>query len=293
MMRTLDRSEGVESIALEVPTPGVDAMINTAPLRDTELHRLALDSGCHVVDVTIDRGLVGQLLALDAVARRQDRCLMAMAGLLPGLSGLLARDMLTRVARADSVQVSLLQSSAGTAGEQGTREMIDLLTRPECRFEKRPYPQRQGESPSARGLFDLDSPELEFMDEAARMRFVTGFDGRTLNAVMYALALVRGVAPPVYRRFRDAIARRNARTGEATVETIELGVLALTGVDDVLAGRLLRLVSDYGATAAVACAAATLAVQGHARAGAGHLSDFVTLDTLLGHPIVRTQILVD
>jgi hypothetical protein len=291
MMRTLERQDGVDAIAIGASPVGLDAVINAAPLRDAAFHRLALDSGCHVIDVTIDLGLIQEMLALDAVARQQGRCLVAMAGLSPGLTGLLAREMLTRFTSAEYVQVSLLQNTAGTAGEQGTREMIDLLTRPECHFEKRPYRQRIGSPPSVRRLFDLDSPELEFLDEAAKMQFVTGFDSRIMNAAIYTLALVRRAAPPIYTWLRDTIARRKARAGEAAVENIELGALALTRNGAVLAGRLIRLASDYGVTAAISCAAASLAVRGLAHAGAGHLSDFVALDTLLDQPIVKTQIL--
>lgn len=292
-MRTLDRQQGVDSIALKAPTAGAEAVINAAPLRDAALHRLALDSGCHVVDVTIDRGLIREMLGLDAVARQRGRCVMSMAGLSPGLNGLLARDMLARVASADCVQVSLLQSSAGTAGEQGTREMLDLLTRPDSALEKRAHPQRDGGSPSVRRLFELDGPELEFLGEAEKIRFVTGFDSGSMNAVIYALGILRRVAPSIYARLRDGMARKKARVNEAASEAIELGVLALSRRGTVLASRLLRLASDYGGTAAIACAAATLAVQGRAPAGAGHLSAFVALDTLLDHPIVRTQILAE
>lgn len=291
ILRILAGQNSVRAAGFDASPEGLDAIINAAPLRDAALHRRALNCGCHVIDVTVDRGLIRELLALDDLARQQGRCMMAMAGLSPGLTGLLARDMQARVPKAACIQVSLLQSSAGTAGEQGTREMIDLLTRSGCEFKQRPYPQRPGEPPSIRRLFDLDGPELEFLDGAVSVRLVTGFDSRHMNTIISILALLRGTAPQIYSRLRDTIARRKAQAGESGVEAIELGAVALTRDGNVLASRMLSLASDYGATAAIASASAMLAVQGRTQTGAGHLRDFIGLEPLLDHPVVRAQVL--
>ena len=292
IMRTLAQ-QGIEAIAIEEFPHGLDALINTAPLQDAEFHQMALTAGCHVIDVTIGRKLIREMLTLDAFAREQERSLIAMAGLAPGLAGLLASDMLARVTGADKVQVSLLQSSAGTAGKHGVREMIDLLTRMECHFEKRPYPHCSNNAPATRKLFDFDTPELDFLDNAARMAFVTGFDRSSLNRVMYAGSLIRRIAPWFYLRLRNMIADQKAKASEGEIETIELGALALTREGTVLAQRLIRLTSDYGTTAAVACSVAISAATGLLPPGAGCLGDFVELNTLLEHPIVKTQILSD
>lgn len=291
IMRVLERQDGVCALAAGQDFPDLDAVINTAPLRDATWHRNALEAGCHVVDVTIDRGLVRSLLALDPAARQHGRSVIAMAGLAPGLTGLLARQSLAHFPAAGRVQVSLLQSAAGTAGKQGTRDMMDLLTQPPCNYRQRVVPVGTGISPATRKLFDMDTPEQEFLQDAARMHFVTGFQSRFLNLAVHGLALLRGPAPRAYGWLRDTIADIKAGSKEASVEAIELGALALDGEGRVLAMQSIRLASDYGATAAIACAAALHAAQGRTPAGAGHLGDFMALATLLDHPLLSPQLL--
>ncbi len=291
ILRALERLDGVDAIAIETLPDGLDAVINTAPLPSADLHRLALKSNCHVIDVTIDGRLIREMLALHSLAQQQARCLIAMAGLAPGLTGLLARQMLTSTPNSEKVQVSLLQDSSGTAGRRGTVDMINLLTDPMCIYKNRPYPHRPGNRRSTRKLFDFHTPELEFMVEANRIRFVTGFENGITNSAMAALTVVRRLLPPVYRRIRDTVAAAKARRGEATAEEIELGALVFNCEDKAIAARLVRLVSDYGATAAVACATATLAVKGLPYTGAGHLCDFFELDAILDHHLVQEQIL--
>ena len=290
ILRILERLDGVDAIAIETLPDGLDAVINTAPLQGADLHRLALKSNCHVVDVTIDGSLIREIIALHSLAQQQARCLIAMAGLAPGLTGLLARKMLTSTPNADKVQVSLLQNSSGTAGRQGALDMVNLLTDPMCIYKSRPYPNRHGKDLSTRKMFDFYTPELEFMVEANEIDFVTGFNNRYMNSAMATMAVVRRLSPPIFRWIRDAVADAKARTSDATAEEIELGAVVFNSEDKVIADRLVRLVSDYGATAAVACAAATLAVKGLSHTGVGHLCDFFELDAILEHPLVQGQL---
>jgi hypothetical protein len=59
----------------------------------------------------------------------------------------------------------------------------------------------------------------------------------------------------------------------------------------VLAGRCLKLDSGYGTTATIASATAVLAIQGLPTSGAGHLSQFISLDTLMNHPIAKPHLI--
>ena len=90
IMNTLNRIGGIQAVAIEVPKVELDAVINAAPLPDVCLHRQALSLGCHVVDVTINPDLIRQMLTLDELAQQRNQCLITMAGLAPGLTGLLA-----------------------------------------------------------------------------------------------------------------------------------------------------------------------------------------------------------
>lgn len=289
-LRTLQRLDSVDAIAIETLRDGLDAVINTAPLPDVAVHRLALMSRCHVIDVTLDRTRIREMLALHSLARQQQRCLIAMAGLAPGLSGLLARELLRSTPHAEKVQVSLLQSSSGTAGRKGTLDMLNLLTDPRCAYKRRPYPHRLEARVAKRRMFDYFTPELEFLATAKRVQYVTGFESCLMNSGIAALAVVRRLSPPIFNWIRDAVAGAKARAGNAKAEEIELGAIVFNSAEKVISGRLIRLASDYGATSAVACAAAMLAVRGLPYTGAGHLCEFIALDTMLDQPVVQTQI---
>jgi hypothetical protein len=82
----------------------------------------------------------------------------------------------------------------------------------------------------------------------------------------------------------EAIAQSKARASQAADKLIEAGAVTLDQGDHVLAVRCLKLDSDYGATAAIA--SAMLAIHG-LPSGAGHLRQFVPLNTLLDHSMVK------
>ena len=289
--RMLERMDGVDAVPIRTLPDGIDAVINAAPLPSAELHRLALESNCHVIDVTIDGRLIREMIALHSLAQEHSRCLVAMAGLAPGLTGLLARKMLRSTPDAKKVQVSLLQNSVGTAGRQGALDMVNLLTDPTCVCKSRPYPDRHGKKLSTRKMFDLYTPELEFLVDADEMHFVTGFNNRYMNSAIATMAVVRRLSPPIFRWVRDTVADAKARAGEATTEEIELGAVVFNSEAIAIADRLVRLTSDYRATAAVACATAMLVMKGPPYSGAGHLCDFFELDDIVDHPLVQAQVL--
>lgn len=235
------------------------------------------------MDVTINPDLIRQMLALDELAQQHNRCLITMAGLAPGLTGLLAKEMLQICPKADFVQVSLLQSTSRTSGKQGTLEMLDLLTNPDCQFAQCPYLQSDATQASRRGLFDFANPELMFLPEADKLSLVTGFDNDNLNRMIRVLGWIRQIFPAGYYFLRGTVAQSKAKARQAADESIKIGAITLDQAGNALAGRCLKLDSDYGVTAAIASATAVLAIQGLPTSGAGHLSRFIALVTLLNH----------
>lgn len=269
---------------------GIDALISAAPSRDADLHAVAIESGCHVMDVSVQLEVIKRLLALDELARSQRRSLIAMAGLI-GLTGLAGLELTERAPQAASIQICLIQSANGSAGEHGTREMIDMLTERHNRFHRRVRQSPGQPTVTQTKLFNLASAETDILAGDDKLAFATGFDSPGLNAVIRALAGIRAVAPPVYRTLRDAVARRKATAREATEEDVELSAVALGSAGVVAGWNSLRFDSDYGATAAIACSTAMMAQTGNLRAGAGHLSDFVRLADLIDHPVMRKVVL--
>lgn len=295
-------SDGAQAVAVDVRRSGqseragllgtLDAVVFGAPIRDAGLHREALASGCHVVDVAVDRNLNHQLLMLDQAAHDAHRSIVAMAGFAPGLTGLLATDMLERFSTtAARTVVAVLQSPTGTAGDHGTREMLDLLTGADVTYRDRPVQAMDGTIGRLR-LFDLPVAEPELSGLGTGLELVTGFGQASLHTQLRALRIVRSRIRAAYPPARDRAARRKAQT-PGTSEQTQLSAVALDGADQPVGGRLLTVSSDYGATAAVAAATATAAARGQLAPGAGHLRQFLTLPGLIELPPAQAVIDAD
>jgi len=285
----LRRSERSERASL---LGTLDALVFGAPVVDAGLHREALESGCHIVDVAVDRGLNHQLLALDQPARGARRSVVAMAGFAPGLTGVLAAHMLQRFTpRVARLIVAVLQSPTGTAGHHGTREMLDLLTGADVTYRNRQLQTAAGTIAKVR-LFDLRIAEPEIAGFGTELELATGFGQASMHAQVRALRAVRSRIRAAYPPVRDRAARRKAQT-PGTSEQTRLSAVALDGSGQPVGGRLLTVSSDYGATAAVAAATATAAARGRLAPGASHLRQFLTLDGLLALPPIEAVIDAD
>jgi hypothetical protein len=267
----------------------LDALVVAAPLQDSGLHRAALAHGCHVLDVTIDVDLNEALLDLDAAAVDMRRSVIAMAGLAPGLTGALAHHVLDAAGpRADRAVVALHQHPKGSAGRQGARDMLDLLTGPDVRYRARPV--WTGDGYTQARLFDLANPEPVVTGLHERLELVTGWDKPHLRQAVRALAAVRRRSPRLYGLTRDLLANRKATAARAEAEPIAVSAVAVDAHGAPLHGRHVRLRSDYGATAAIVSAATVAAVEGRTRPGAAHLAGFLTADQLLTDPRLTPQI---
>jgi hypothetical protein len=269
---------------------GFDAFVVAAPSQDVGVHRAALAQGCHVLDITVDTGVNQALLDLDNLALTAGRSVIAMAGLAPGLTGALAAQALeTAGAHATRAVVALHQHPQGSAGKQGSRDMIDLLTRPRVRYRPRPVCTVDGGYAEAR-LFDLPNPEPLVTGLHDRLELVTGWDATRLNQAVRVLAVLRRVAPRPYAAARDLLASRKASSAAAAAEPIAVSVVAIDQQGHPLHGRHIQLRSDYGATAAITSAATIAAVEGRTHSGAGHLAHFLTADEILADSLLDSQL---
>jgi hypothetical protein len=264
----------------------IDALIVAAPLPDVAVHRAAVDHRCHVLDVTVDADLNEALLEFDDMAVAAGRSVIAMAGLAPGLTGALAHQVLEAAgAHAARAVVALHQHPKGSAGRQGSRDMLDLLTGPCVRYRPRLVCTVDGVYRETR-LFDLPNPEPHVTGLGNRLEMVTGWDAAQLNHAVRVLALLRRRVPRLYETARDQLASRKASAPTAAAEPITLSAVAIDQRGHPLHGRHVRLRSDYGATAAIASAAAIAATRGRTRSGAGHLASFLAADQLLADPLL-------
>jgi hypothetical protein len=96
---------------VEVPA-GTDVVIISQPSGVMAVARQALDTGAHVVSTVDHPEVVRDLLGLDAVARKADRCVVIGAAMSPGFSCVLARFAAGEMDKVSEVHVA----SYGTGG---------------------------------------------------------------------------------------------------------------------------------------------------------------------------------
>ncbi|MGD1918958.1 MAG: hypothetical protein ACFCAD_08720 [Pleurocapsa sp.] len=270
----------------------LDAVINAAPVSSSILQREAIAAGCHVIDVGIKTKVIEELLQLDELAKTQQRCLVTMAGLAPGLIGLLGTELLFRTPQAEFVDVCLIQNSQGTSGERGTKDMLDLLTIDGKKLSSCLVAQEEESLDTAEvKAFSFNTPESLFLGDRDRMRFYTAFNRPILNTLIVNLGRIRQYTPNVYKLLRNKIAATKATQSIPDGEAILLSAVARKSDGQVASWDYYRLVSDYGATAAIACTTADLILKEQCNSGAGCLGDFVNLKTICQHPWMQNMIL--
>lgn len=264
------------------------AVVIAAPLGSAALHKLCLEQGCHVVDVGISADAIRACLALDDLARTRGVNLVVMGGLAPGLSGLLGIDMARRHPQAALIEVTLVQSARGTAGAQGVRDMLDMLTDRSLSPVIGLHEERH--STARHRAFTLPTAETEFLPSGPGLpaiRYATLFDSPLLNRLAMGLGWIRARAPSLYRTIRDLAAASKAGKAPPVSEQVNLIAVAVSREGGVLDTDRHSFVSDYGATAGVAMALAKLAIAGELGAGAGHPAQLSDWRSVTSQPSLR------
>ena len=263
----------------------LEAVIIAAPLPSIHFHRRAIEAGCHAVDVGIVERTIREALALDGLARERERALVVMAGLAPGLTGLLGLSMAHRYPDADRIDVVLVQSAQGTAGERGVRDMLDMLSDAKASPITKLDATRPSIGAGSAVVFGLPSAEravLEHDVDGPAIRYHTAFDAPSMNRTIRLLRHVRRFLPKLYERIRDRVAASKARRPSPAEEKARLAAIAV-GTDGTALGRdELTVSSDYGATAKVAVALAQMAITEQLSPGVGHPAAFTDWQTFTG-----------
>lgn len=98
-----------------------------------------------------------------------------MAGLAPGVTGVLAAGTVELLApTVERVVVAARQGPTGTAGERGTRDLLDLLTGADVAYRDRPVQAASGAT-TRTPLFDLPNAESEVSELGTALELATGF----------------------------------------------------------------------------------------------------------------------
>lgn len=264
---------------------GRDLVIVATPQRDPLVQRECLAAGVHTVDVGPHAGLAAAIARLDPSARSAGVAAVAMAGLLPGLSGLLAAGLVRECGSPpERIDIALRQSVNGRAGTAGVVDMLRIVAAP-VRFGPRPEPGFRRRLARGSALRLIDHPEREVLDAllGPEVRYWTAWDGRVRNTVVAGLSrtgLLHRVAPALGRA-----ARRDPRRPENVELTVRVRA---SGTERTVNATG---ISDYDATAAVAAAVGSLAVAGRL-AGAGHPAALTVPDAvteLLPADIIRIE----
>jgi hypothetical protein len=220
------------------------------------------ERGIHSVDIVPDTPLARSVFA-DTLSDTEGKRLSGVvaAGLIPGLSGLMARHVIERCpAKEPVVHVALLQRKNGTAGAAGIGDMLGLFARPveyDGRWRRGFSVHRSASFPPP---FEDRPVRLTAFPEAADVRasfglqhvhYWTAFDDESFNRIIGTLN-----ALGILNRFRtpgggSGLARLLARskkppgsTGETVALTAQAGETAVQ----------ITVPSDYGGTAMAAVA---------------------------------------
>jgi saccharopine dehydrogenase-like NADP-dependent oxidoreductase len=268
--------------------PALAAVIVCPRQERPEVQRLCVERRIPCLDVTDEPELIAQVHALDARARQTGTPLLTMAGMWPGLSGLMAvraAGMLDRVARVD---LALCQSTRSKVGPEGIAYMMGSFAKPvversggrECQVpgfsakRRIAYPEPFG-SRSHRLVDFVEGGVLAEVLGVAEVQTWTGFDSAAFQALVSLLRRV-GVLG-LFRR--EGAGLRLARLvnavkelGPDRSEPIALVVEARgdAGGRDQVARLSLMGPSDYGVTAMCAVAMARLSMERADVAGAAH-----------------------
>ncbi|QVQ53468.1 saccharopine dehydrogenase NADP-binding domain-containing protein [Spiractinospora alimapuensis] len=270
--------DATDPASVRTAITGADAVIVALGQREPLVQDVCLELGVPCVDVTASGAMTTAVAALDERARAAAVASVSMAGLFPGLSGLLAVKTASRLDEVDHVDVSLLQNTNANVGRSGVVDMLGIISSP---VESRGHtePGFRLRSPETRRLRLIDHAErraLAVEADLARTSYWTGWNSAPFTALVATMVRV-GALPALAPRLAGFVRHDPSRPEEVRLSVRAHGTRS--GADTRV--RLgLTAESDYGATAAVAVALADLTLGGGLK-GAGTPLSFTTFDALV------------
>ncbi len=249
--------------SVEHAVAGVDAVIVTVRQIEPNVQIASTARGIHSVDVVPDTPLAQAVFQVDSPYSG-----VVAAGLIPGLSGLMARQVMEEAtARTgglipEAVHLSLLQRKNGTAGAAGIADMLGLFARPVFHHEQKirgftlrrtaVFPEPFGNR-SVRLVAFPEGADVKEHFGVEHVHYWTAFDSDFFNGVVGLLNRLGFL-----NRFRDPrrssllarVLARSKKNDGAADETVALSAEA----GGVVLGLTVR--SDYTGTAMAAVAMA-------------------------------------
>lgn len=109
---------------------GVSAVIVSVQQHQPLAQLACIEAGIPCLDVTVQSDLLVQIEQLDAQARAAECTSIVLAGLFPGLSGLMAKQAVEMLDHVDTLDVALCQNSQASTGVTGIADMLGLFAQP-------------------------------------------------------------------------------------------------------------------------------------------------------------------
>ncbi|WP_069385499.1 saccharopine dehydrogenase NADP-binding domain-containing protein [Cellulosimicrobium cellulans] len=205
---------------------------------------------------------------------------LVMAGLFPGLSGLLLDELTKGLDEVRAADVVLVQSANAHVGGSGTARMLQMLAG---------SAPTSGPAPGVAGVdvrvLPLQHPEGPAVGHP-EARYWTGWDDGRLTATVAMLRRTRLLGLVATPRVASLV-RHDPRRPEAV--TLAVRVQGTLDGATVRRERVLRAMSDYGATARLAVVLGELALE-RTVADPGHPARFASAGEVLarcGDDVVR------
>ena len=290
----------------EAVQPNLAAVIVCTAQSHPGIQRVSIERAVPCLDVAIEPGFVREVLSLDEAARDAGSPVVAMAGLWPGLSGLMAKHAASQFDEMESLDLALCQNARAQVGPTGIADMLRAFAQPATlntetgpkrvpgfRIRRRvEYPKAFG--PRYHRLVDfVEGPILADLLGVQRVNLWTGFNSVALDALASAfnrVGLLRLFNSPGVGAGMARLINASKRLGPTGPEPIAVVVEATGRRGGEMGSVRLALTgpSDYGVTSMCAVAMARLlADRENSRTGAAHPAHFFDLQGLvrtIDHP---------
>ncbi|MGB9339592.1 MAG: NmrA family NAD(P)-binding protein [Polyangiales bacterium] len=273
-----------EKASLEKAVEGVDAVIVAVQQIDPLVQSVCLARGIPCLDVTLDPEFIRKARALEPQPEAAATVSILMAGLIPGLSGVMVKHVVDTLQNVSAIDVGLLQSSRGSAGTMGIADMLGVFAQP-VRFRNhgeqylRPgftvkremmFPKPFGNR-AQRLINYVEIPTVVEICKVHDVNYWSGFDGAAFELLVGFLNKLGFLKLFNLKSTRKRLARMIALAKgghRAESETIALTVEVSGHEDGLPRTRCLSLVgpSDYGTTALSVVAMAKLLLESRVEA---------------------------
>lgn len=109
---------------------GVSAVIVAVQQDEPLIQQECLHQQIPCLDIAVHLAHFEKVNTLDTELHAQSTLSICMAGLFPGISGMMAKHLISTFSEVSTIDVALLQSTQGTSGETGIADMMGALAQP-------------------------------------------------------------------------------------------------------------------------------------------------------------------